>query len=117
MSALRVIRCEHPEGRRAWDGLEDIPHKDERFSDASALWWDLPTPSADCGYMMKGYEVCAAPPHKLDTWFPEWVRPLLREQGYMFVELEVPPGGLVAKGDYQVVIKRSQCRVVGEYLQ
>lgn len=106
---MQVIRCEHPEGIRAIQGLEAV--------DCPELWWSLPTPWRDGGHTMDPTTVCAAPPDRLDIWFPAWVRPLLREQGFRFVALEVPEQALCHTGEYQVVIKRELCIERGEYLQ
>ena len=112
---MQVIRCEHPEGLRAWYGLQGIEHPSG--DDASCLWSDLPTPYCDGWYKISDDEVCAAPPDRLGAWFPAWVRPLLREQGFRFVTLEVPEQALCHVGQYQVVIKRELCVERGEYLQ
>lgn len=108
---MQVIRCEHPEGLRALDGLDAIG------GSAPWLWRDLPAPWGDGSYYIRIDEVCAAPPDRLESWFPEWVRPLLREQGFRFVTLEVPEQALCHVGQYQVVIKRELCVERGEYLQ
>lgn len=114
---MQVIRCEHPEGIRALYGLQDIEHPSGDDDDASCLWYDLPSPYGDGAYYIRDDEVCAAPPDRLDAWFPAWVRPLLREQGFRFVTLEVPEPALCHVGQYQVVIKRELCVERGEYLQ
>lgn len=112
---MQVIRREHPEGCRAAHALEDIEHPSAPC--AAHLWYGLPSPYADGGYYMRCHEVCASPPKRLDAWFPAWVRPLLREQGFRFVTLEVPEQALCHVGQYQVVIKRELCIERGEYLQ
>lgn len=112
---MQVIRCEHPEGLRALHGLDEIGTPDGDC--ASNLWYSLPTPYADGRYDISIDEVCAAPPDRLESWFPEWVRPLLREQGFRFVILEVSEQALCHVGQYQVVIKRELCVERGEYLQ
>lgn len=112
---MQVIRCEHPEGLRALHGLAEIEHPSG--DTAASLWYDLPTPYHDGWYYILDEEVCAAPPERLGTWFPEWVRPLLRKQGFRFVTLEVPEQALCHVGKYQVVIKRELCVERGEYLQ
>lgn len=113
---MQVIRCEHPEGYRALYGLQAIEHP-YGSGGASFLWYALPSPYDDGCYDISADEVCAAPPDRLDTWFPEWVRPLLRERGFRFVTLEVPEQALCHVGQYQVVIKRELCVERGEYLQ
>lgn len=112
---MQVIRCEHPEGTRAARAIEDIAHPSAPC--AAHLWDSLPSPYADGGHYMRRHEVCASPPDRLDAWFPAWVRPLLREQGFRFVTLEVPEQALCHVGEYQVVIKRELCVERGEYLQ
>lgn len=112
---MQVIRCEHPEGYRALHGLQAIEHPSG--DDASALWHGLPAPWGDGSYYIRDDEVCAAPSEALESWFPAWVRPLLREQGFRFVTLEVPQEALCHVGQYQVVIKRELCVERGEYLQ
>lgn len=112
---IQVIRCEHPNGVRALDGLCAIEVPGGGV--ASYIWSGLPDPRADGGYSMSDDEVCATLPETLHEWFPEWVRPLLREHGFRFVTLDVPEEALAHRGAYQVVIKRELCVERGEFLQ
>lgn len=108
---MTLIRCEHPDGFRPLDGVYDVGWD----------WGHLPCPREDHparrGHDIRDDEVCAALPDKLDEWFPEWVRPLLRERGYRFVVLDAPKEAIVYFGKYQAVIRREACHEVAEFVQ
>lgn len=81
-------------------------------------WLHLPPPWRDYGIEREimRHEVCAAPPHRLDEWFPQELRAALRLQGLRFVILDVADAK-PAVGRYQVIFDRDLAVEVGEYLQ
>ena len=104
---MQVIRCEHPENRRPLYGLYNHGYD----------WDDLPDPYVDgIAEFEPGEHVCAAYQETLDDWFPPWLRDALRSVGFRFVVLDVSDTEHYC-GDMQVVLRREDARIVGEYLQ
>lgn len=110
METLRVIRCEHPEGKRAYLAMcYELDMGD---------WEDLPNPYKDIpdfGELEVGH-VCAALPETLDLWFPMPLREAMRSLGFRFVVLDLP-AHKHWRGRYQAVFDRTHATEVEEYVQ
>lgn len=113
---MQVIRCEHPEGMRAFKAM----YYELGWGD----WNHLPNPYCDLeetgavggDWFMTPEHVCAAFPHTLDDWFPLELRESMRSLGFRFVVLDLPEGSALL-GRYQAVFDRSVAVEVEEYLQ
>lgn len=104
---MQVIRCEHPDNLRPLYVLYDHGHS----------WDHLPNPYlAGIDKFVPGKHVCAAYRETLDDWFPAALRDALRSEGFRFVILDVSRAEHYC-GNMQVILRREDAQVVGEYLQ